>query len=1055
MAPQPPSQPRGTPAPSPARAVVERVNIEEPGAELGRSTSPGAGSRASSPSSPKAGGKASTVKWSKLPSLMRKMKVVNDLKTNSKVVGANVEWGNAVEAADRLSSRIQGLREKSNSMGFQLDPRLLEEVFQTADELVDLTPMHKHDKKRRDPRQEQEEKEKKDAKARAKLPTDLPLNMLPQTYTQLPKRVQRRLAREYASRDKSEEQKTAVQRVAAAAANKAAHANVIEPQVGVIPSSIEDGSTASVMECLLPLMELSQSKFTATLRDLAAALHSLAFNDENRMAFFVTPGAMEMLYRLAHSPDYDVQRNITGTLYRLSMGEAAGMKRTMVQGTKHHSGMVQPLLELARASERGTRQNAMGALKELCECPANRSDMLDQGMLQLVFEQLSSPDYVDIRVRRDAVYSLSAMAEDPSNRGKMVDMGCLPRLLGILRNPRIRDSQMRRAASGTLERLAMTRSAKVMGLMTSKWVLMTFIAALSENSDYEVIQNALRTLQILGAWSSRSKRMLVKYDAFDTLFRMAQAMLKDEDANGEALVLFQEVVRTIGKLARGRDSLEHIFTIGHSVKTTLQLCKFADRTVRRGGASLLTRLSTLEGSKMRLLKDGAVPLLKSMAKLRDNFIQFTAAQCLAELAEEPRNRRELLRQGVLPTFTTLARTGDPQTAFECARGMADLSEACDNRTLIVYTAIRDILDMLRGDEDDVQENAARCLCNLIAPAGEVATAAYGEEAVTAVARYGALRDEDSDSESDSESEEESEYEYETVDEDEDENDGVSAKSGSVDGGGGGGGGGGSNDEDKPPDWFLGKVEMPSLEDTDPELVGAASVIQDRWRAVQTKRVKEIRKRMRMASKIQGMWRLRMQKEQQAREEEEARIAAEEAEAEWADVVMAKAELAAAEESGDKARIAKAKTDLAREVAEAEEAQATAERERAEADQAKAAAEEAEKEAADAREAAAAALAKGKPRRPRPVTPPRKPGQKVLSAKTRRAISGRPAKKVSSRSRDSQPSGADSKPNSPPPAAPVSGAHMPLPIQRDGLNLWHCWHCWYCYFWHCCHRRSCC
>ena len=66
--------------------------------------------------------------------------------------------------------------------------------------------------------------------------------------------------------------------------------------------------------------------------------------------------------------------------------------------------------------------------------------------------------------------------------------------------------------------------------------------------------------------------------------------------------------------------------------------------------------------------------------------------------------------------------------------MADLSEACDNRTLIVYTAIRDILDMLRGDEDDVQENAARCLCNLIAPAGEVATAAYGEAAVVSSLR---------------------------------------------------------------------------------------------------------------------------------------------------------------------------------------------------------------------------------------------------------------------------------------------------------------------------------
>ena len=1035
VVPTPPPSVKGTVAPSPARKIVQPIALvptagvepaRRPEGTNGRleGTNDGAesprGSTKSRSASPTARAK---VKWSKLPSLMRKMKVVQDLQKGSSIVGANVDWGNAVETVDRLSSRIKTLREKSNALGFQLDPRLLEQVFQTADGLADFTPMSST-RKKKDSQQEKGVKKLADAKARANLPTDLPLNMLPQTYLQLPKRVQRRLAREYASRDQSESN-SVVQKIAAAASTKAAHAKVIEPQVGVIPSPAEHGSTASVMECLLPLMELSHSKFTATLRDLAAALHSLALNDENRMAFFVTPGAMEMLYRLAHSSDEDILRNISGTLYRLSMGEAPGMKRTLVAGTtKHQRGIVQPLLQIARGSDRSARQYAMGALKELCECPANRSDMLDQGMLQLVFEQLSSSDYIDIRVRRDAVYSLSAMAEDPSNRGKMVDMGCLPRLLGILRNPRIRDSQMRRAASRTLERLAMTRSDKVMRLMTSKWVLMTVIAALSENSDYGVIENALRTLQILGAWSNRSRQLIVKYDAFDTLFRMAYAMLKDEEANGEALMLFQEVVRTIGKLAKGRDSLEHIFTIPSSIKTTLNLCKFPDKTVRRGGASLLTKLSTLEDSKMRLCKEkGAVELMLQMAKLSDNFIQFTAAQCLAELAEEPRNRRELLGHGVLPVFTSLARTGDPQTAFECARGLADLSEACDNRIIIVYTALREILDMLRGDEDDVQENAARCLCNLLAPAGEVATAAYGEEVVTAVGRYGALKeDDDSGSETESESEE-SEYEYETVDEDEDEDEDhqsnvlptVLQPSSFHDDN--------TTDDDEPPDWFLGKVEMPSLEDTDPVMLSAACLIQDRWRAVQARRLRELKKRMKMAVKIQSMWRLTKQREQQAKEEEEARLAAEEAEAEWQDVVMAKAELEAAEKSGDQARIAKAKTNLAREIAEAEEAQANAEREQAEAEAAKVAAQEAEAEAAAARKAHEAGLAKGRPRRPRPVTPPRKPGQKVLSAKTRRAIDGKPA--PSSRSKRGK-SPRSTRSTMPSPKVVSGEAHAPEP-----------------------------
>jgi chemotaxis protein histidine kinase CheA len=462
----------------------------------------------------------------------------------------------------------------------------------------------------------------------------------------------------------------------------------------------------------------------------------------------------------------------------------------------------------------------------------------------------------------------------------------------------------------------------------------------------------------------------------------------------------------------------------------LNLCKFADKTVRRGGASLLTKLSTLEDSKMRLCKEkGAVHLMLQMAKLHDKFIQFTAAQCLAELAEEPRNRRELLGHGVLPVFTFLARTGDPQTAFECARGMADLSEACDNRTIIVYTALRDILDMLRGDEDDVQENAARCLCNLIAPAGEVATAAYGEEVVTAVGRYGALKEvDDSASESESDSDE-SEYEYETVDEDADDQSVSQAQADSS--------GDASTDDEEPPDWFLGKVEMPNLEDTDQEAIDAAALIQNRWRAVQSKRVQEIRKRMKMASKIQKRWRLTKQREQQAKEEEEARIAAEEAEAEWQDVVMARAELEAAEKSGDQTRIVKAKKDLAREIAEAEEAQANAERERAEAEEAKAAAEQAAAEAAAAREAEQEALAKGRSRRPRPVTPPRKPGQKVLSAKTRRAISGRPIRTGRSKRPEADKATSSVTPEPGERLLPLDCVHVDLPSSLACMHACRC------------------
>ena len=266
MVPQPPGGSRGEAAPSPARSVVAPLAMADGNAfNLDFGAKPEGGER--SAKSAKSGDGSSPrksrlvgekVKWAKLPGLMRKMKVVNEMKNGSSLVGANVEWQNAAEQADRLQSRIQGLREKSAGMGINMsmgiDPRLMEEVFARADELVDLAPMRKHDRKK-ETAKEKEAKEKEEAKARL-VPTDLPLNMAPATYSQLPKRVQRRLAKEYASRDKTADEKTLGQRVAAEAQRKAAHANVIEPQVGIIPSSIGDDSTASGWSFSLVFREL-------------------------------------------------------------------------------------------------------------------------------------------------------------------------------------------------------------------------------------------------------------------------------------------------------------------------------------------------------------------------------------------------------------------------------------------------------------------------------------------------------------------------------------------------------------------------------------------------------------------------------------------------------------------------------------------------------------------------------------------------------------------------------------------------------------------------------
>jgi hypothetical protein len=97
------------------------------------------------------------------------------------------------------------------------------------------------------------------------------------------------------------------------------------------------------------------------------------------------------------------------------------------------------------------------------------------------------------------------------------------------------------------------------------------------------------------------------------------------------------------------------------VTTILTLCKSTQKNVRRSGARILARLSTLSDSKLRMAQDPAtIPLLLGMAKLQDYSTQLTAAKTLAELCEAPTNRLLLGEAKIMPTLMT--RPGPPGAA---------------------------------------------------------------------------------------------------------------------------------------------------------------------------------------------------------------------------------------------------------------------------------------------------------------------------------------------------------------------------------------------------------
>jgi len=486
----------------------------------------------------------------------------------------------------------------------------------------------------------------------------------------------------------------------------------------------------SMCQSIKGLLSLAHSRYVETQRDAAAALHSLALNAANRVAFVLT-GALPTLIELLEAHDVNIKRDATGTIYHLT--KANEVKQAFMESEDADGDRLglHNLMVLTRSRDRDTGKFAVGAIRELCESVSNRPSMLDQGVMPLLFAQITSVP--NIAVRRDALHVLRSLADCDENRLKLLEGGCLPRLLALVNNLSIcKDTQMRRLAAETLTSITALqpsldddRHHPSRQRMISEDVLKHFVAVLQQD-DEELIIFTLRSLQQLSHRDS-VKDMIVQADGLAVMFDATLVYIRGERVNA---VLVQEMMRTVAHICKSPHSLHQIFVCRH-VKTVLYLCRFNDKKVRRGAANLLKRISTLPDSKVLLIAVGALPLLLSMTKVSDIHIRLAAGRALAELAEEPIVRVKLVEQGVLPGLLRLYAEGDVDVHMATIQALADLAESPDNRAAICYTALGEIAETIRdcGDQPTLGtllSSAVHALCNLCCPAGFVSTASGPE-----------------------------------------------------------------------------------------------------------------------------------------------------------------------------------------------------------------------------------------------------------------------------------------------------------------------------------------
>lgn len=493
----------------------------------------------------------------------------------------------------------------------------------------------------------------------------------------------------------------------------------LDSTVGLLAN--RDGVDSLVENGIKPLLAMAESQYVEIQRDAAAALYSLSINDDNKIKFLKTK-ALATLVKMAKSTDLDIRMYLSGAMYRLAMEPE--IKRPFV-----HENVLIPLVDFILNSPssgigRDVQRHAVWAIKELVENRENRREVLDYDcdLLKAIFEALKHPDG---RVRYCATYSLDSLATYVENKTKMLDAGCLGRLINLIKQ-KSKDGTLRRAAALCLKKLLDFDAVEATGALVDEKYIREFssvdtLQALlgvvaTERTDLDTLLFVVQTLQAIlqaaGSYQATVRKRTFELEGLRIVLEQLERLSSAETPTAaivEAQKGFLAYLTLLLKTA-SKAVLLDIFNMGQ-ITTILTLCKSSRKGVRRSGARILARLSTLEESKLRMAQEPeTVPLVLAMAKLSDYSTQSTAAKTLAELCEAPSNRLLLGELRVLPTMVDLIQQGDSQIQFDCVRGIADLSEAVDNRLEITFLCLAEIVNLLESEEENVQKKCDPCMC---------------------------------------------------------------------------------------------------------------------------------------------------------------------------------------------------------------------------------------------------------------------------------------------------------------------------------------------------------
>ena len=400
-----------------------------------------------------------------------------------------------------------------------------------------------------------------------------------------------------------------------------------------------DGQDSLVENGIKPLMAMAESRYTEIQRDAAAALYSLSINDDNKVKFLKSK-ALRTLVNMAATTDIDIRLNIAGAMFRLAMDPE--IKRPFVE-----ENVLIPLVDFilhspSSAIGREVQRHAVFAVKELVENKENRRVVLDYDcdLLLAIFEALKHPDG---RVRKCATYSLDSLASYVENKTKMLDAGCLGKLIALIKQ-KSKDGSLRRAAALCLKKLldfdaieatGGVVEAKYIRQFTSMETLQALLSVVAtERNDLDTLLFVVQTLQaILQAAGASQQTVRKRTFELEGLRIMLEQMARLCSADNQtaaivdALKGFLSYLTLLLKTAP-KEVLLGLFNQG-GVTTILTLCKSVHKGVRRGGARILARLSTLEESKLRMAQQPeTVPLILAMAKMSDFSTQVCCGLCL-------------------------------------------------------------------------------------------------------------------------------------------------------------------------------------------------------------------------------------------------------------------------------------------------------------------------------------------------------------------------------------------------------------------------------------------